>query len=135
MKLRLWLTLLLASIFVLNCGEKEIKSIDLKDAIFRAEGNHPSWKLELDSNDGIHFYSNSEFGKITTSNSKKNILLDIDATSYHAKTELAEIKVVIFRKQCLDSKEHKEFKFEVKVATKNKGDENFSNFTGCGEYL
>jgi len=41
--------------------------------------------------------------------------MDVAATSYHAETESAKMKVEIFRKQCIDSKTHRETKYEVRV--------------------
>ena len=56
MKLKVWILLLITSALIMSCSEKEVTSINLKNAIFKAEGNNPSWKLEIDSNNGIHFY-------------------------------------------------------------------------------
>ena len=135
MKFTSLILVLLASVLLLNCGEKEVRNIDLKDAIFRAEGNNPSWKLEIDSNNGIHFYSNSTLDKIITPGSKIIEIMDGATASYHAATDSAEIKVEIFRKQCIDSKTHKETKYEVRVSAKNKDDKDFTIFKGCGEFI
>jgi len=134
-KYKFWILALIASVLLLNCGEKEVRSIDLKDAIFRAEGNNPSWKLEIDSNNGIHFYSNSKLDKIITLDSKIIEIMDGAMASYHAATDSAEIKVEIFRKQCIDSKTHKETKYEVRVEAKKSSDSEFQKFKGCGEFI
>lgn len=135
MKLKLWIMLLITLVLLLNCDKNEIKIIQLKDAIFRAEGNNPTWKLEIDLNNGIHFYSNSELENIITPSSKIIEIMDVATTSYHANTEAANIKVEIFKKQCIDSKEHKEFKYEVKISAKNSGDTVFTTFKGCGNFI
>lgn len=135
MKYKLWILVLIASVLFLNCGEKEVKSIDLEDAIFRAKGNNPSWKLEIDANNGIHFNSNSKLDKIITQSSKIIEIMNVAATSYHATTDSVEIKIEIFRKQCIDSKTNKETKYEVRVSAKNNDDNDFTIFKGCGEFL
>jgi len=123
------------STLLLNCGEQEVKSINLKDAIFRAEGNDPSWKLEIDANNGIHFYSNSALEKIITQNSKNLELMDVAVTSYYAETDSSQIRVEIYRKQCIDSKTHRETKYEVRVSAKNSSENEFQKFKGCGEFI
>ena len=108
-----------------------------QSAIFRAEGYYPSWKLEIDSKNGIHFHSNSKLGKIITPDSKIHPTIDISATSssYHAETESANIKVEIFKKQCIDSKKSSETKYEVHIQAKATSDNEYQNFKGCGEYI
>lgn len=135
MKFKSLILVFIASVLFLNCGENEVKNIELKDAIFRAEGNNPSWKLEIDSNNGIHFYSNSKLDKIITQSSKIIEVMDVASTSYHAETDSVEIKVEIFRKQCINSKTHRETKYEVRVSAKNSSDSKFQKFKGCGEFL
>ena len=61
--------------------------------------------------------------------------MDIAATSYHAETESAIIKIEIFRKQCINSKTHSETKYEVRVSAKSNGDSQFTSFKGCGSFL
>ncbi len=135
MKLKLLILLLITSLTLFNCGEKEIKNIKLKDAIFRAEGNNPSWKLEIDSKNGIHFYSNSKLEKIITPSSELVEIMNVATINYNAESESAHIKVEIFKKQCIDSQESKEFKYEVRVKAKYKADNDFQLFKGCGEFL
>ncbi|MCF6270634.1 MAG: hypothetical protein L3J41_13050 [Melioribacteraceae bacterium] len=135
MKLKLLALLLITSLIFLNCSEPEIKNINLKDAIFRAEGNNPAWKLEIDSNNGIHFYSNTKLEKIVTPSSTLVEIINVATTNYNAETESAQIKIEIFKKQCIDSEEYKEFKYEVRVQAKNTADDDFQLFKGCGEFL
>jgi uncharacterized membrane protein len=134
-KLKFWIAIFITSLLFLSCEENDVKSINLKNAIFKAEGNNPSWKLEIDSNNGIHFYSNSKLGKIITPSSKNIEIMDVAATSYHAETESATIKVEIFRKQCINSKNHSETKYEVRIQAKKNDDLDFISFIGCGEYI
>ena len=134
MRLKLSALLLIASLMIVSCGEKEVENINLKDAIFKAEGNNPNWKLEIDSNNGIHFYSNTKLDKIVTPSSKLIKIMDVAATSYHAETELAQIKVEIFRKQCINAKTYSETKYEVRVKVKKSIDEEYQSFKGCGYY-
>ena len=135
MKFKYYLILVVASLLLLNCGEKEVQEINLENAIFKASGNNPSWKLEIDSNKGIHFYSNSKVSKIKTSTSNQIEIMDVAATSFHAKTDSSTIRVEIFRKQCIDSKKRSEFNYEVRVKAKNNGDKDFTEFKGCGIFI
>jgi len=135
MKFKLSIVLLITSLMLLNCGEKEVENIDLKDAIFIAQGNNPSWKLEIDSKNGIHFYSNSKLEKIITQSSTIVGIMNVATTNYNAETESAHIEVEIFKKQCIDSRKSKEFKYEVRVKAKNIVDNDFKLFKGCGEFL
>jgi len=134
MKVKIFVLLLMTSLVVINCGEKEINEINLKNAVFKATGNYPSWKLEIDSNNGIHFYSNSEYGNIVADTSD-NSLINLSVHSYHATTNSNEIKIEIYRKQCLDSKKHSEFKYEVMVGIKKISDDEYVKLKGCGEFL
>ena len=131
MKMKLLLVILITSFLLLNCGEKEIKEINLANPIFKASGHNPSWKLEIADNSGIYFYSNSEFGKIITPNSEEIKIMDVAATSYQAEN----IKVEIFRKQCIDSKDSKESKYEVRIQVKKSGDKESKILKGCGEFI
>ena len=135
MSYRIWILLLISSVITLNCGENKIENINLSDAIFKAEGYNPNWKLEIDSKNGIHFYSNSEVNKIITLNSTKTEIIDVATTSFHGNTESAEIIVEIFRKQCINSKMHRETKYEVSVKAKKSRDNNYKPFKGCGEFI
>ncbi len=135
MRLKLLVLLLVISVLLVNCGKNNIEKIVLKDAIFTAEGYNPAWKLKIDSNNGIHFYSNSNLDKIVTENSNVHAMMDISATSYNAKTDSAQIKVEIFRKQCINSKTHTETKYEVRVVAKRNEDDNYTKLKGCGSYL
>ena len=135
MKLKFWILFFFTSLLFINCGEDGIKNINLEDAIFKAEGSNPSWKLEIDSKNGIHFYSYSKVDKIITTSSKITELMDVALTSYYAETESVEIKVAIFKKQCIDSKESREFKHEVRVSAKNNVDDSFTTFKGCGDFV
>ncbi len=135
MSYKIWILLLITSVITLNCGENKIENINLSDAIFKAEGYNPNWKLEIDSKNGIHFYSNSEMNKIITLNSTKTKIMDVASTSFHGKTESAEIIVEIFRKQCINSKMHTETKYEVRVKAKRNKDNNYKPFKGCGEFI
>ncbi len=135
MKVKLSVLLLVVSALLVNCGKNNIEKIVLKDAIFSAEGYNPEWKLKIDSNNGIHFYSNSALDKIVTVNSDVHTMMGISATSYNAKTDSAQIKVEIFRKQCINSKTDTETKYEVRVIAKRNEDNNYTKLKGCGSYL
>jgi heat shock protein HslJ len=131
MKVKLLFVILITSLLLLNCGEKEIKEINLANPIFKASGHNPDWKLEIAENGGIHFYSHSEFGKIVTPNSEEIKIMDVAATSYQAEN----IKVEIFRKQCIDSKDSRESKYEVIIHVKKSVDKEFKRLKGCGEFI
>ena len=38
MKLKIWILLLITSASIISCGEKKVESINLENAIFKAEG-------------------------------------------------------------------------------------------------
>jgi uncharacterized membrane protein len=134
MKIKKWAILLLTSLILINCGENDIEKIGLKDAIFKASGNNPKWLLEIDSNNGIHFYSNSELGKIITLDSKRNDVIDSGIISFDAEKDANKITIEIYRKQCIDSHKNKEFKYEVKLNVEQLNQKGFLIFKGCGEF-
>jgi hypothetical protein len=58
----------------------------------------------------------------------------LQSISYNAKTELAQIKVEIFRKQCIDAKSNRETKYEVRIKAKRSSDKELKIFKGCGKF-
>ena len=113
----------------------EQKSNQPTHIIFKASGNEPSWEVTINVDGGMKFISESEIGSIKAPNSKKIPIMDVAATSYVADTESANIRVDIFKDECINQLSHDTLGYRVEVFVKKSFDEEFSEFFGCGKYL
>jgi heat shock protein HslJ/uncharacterized membrane protein len=117
--------------------DKPSKPSSLKDnAIdFKATGNEPSWSLEIDFDQKMHFKSLNHPQELITPVPKPELVQDQSAERYHAITERGELLVTISQKICTDPMSGEKFPSSVSVFVKLTTDDDFTEYTGCGGRL
>ncbi|HKL03237.1 MAG TPA: META domain-containing protein, partial [Cryomorphaceae bacterium] len=98
---------------------------------FYAIGNEPSWNLDFDVDEYMHFQAP---GKIemhhpaTVGEEKGNTM------RYTSKTEMGKMEVVLKMEKCMDSMSGETFDYSVEVTVTTGVDES-STYKGCGTFL
>ncbi len=111
------------------------KSIQPTNIIFTASGESPKWEITISTSGVIEFISKTEISKINFPNSKEIPIMDVAAKSYVAETESSNIRVEIFKEECVSKLSNDTLSFRTKVMVKNSGKEKFTEFLGCGKYV
>ena len=101
---------------------------------FYARGNKPFWSLDMDFEGNYHFKTQN--GKeIYVPNVQGEKAMDANITRFNAEVEKGTLIITIAESLCKDTIADKTFDFSVNVKFKYGIDEEFKEFSGCGNYL
>ena len=101
---------------------------------FYASGNEPFWNLEMDFEGQIHFNTlNGIDFKCPPVEPVK--VVDEEVMRYRAVTESGEILIQITAGPCADTMADTSFDNTVTIDFKTAKETDFTNFTGCGDYV
>lgn len=136
------LVALLISITACNSSKKTapIKATDenfktIEFVGFKATGNEPSWVVEIDFNNGIHFKSLDDNNfDITTKTPAVRKPQDISATNYKGDFEDGYIQVMVYHETCTDDMAGEAFDNKVRVSITNNTTDEATEYNGCGNY-
>lgn len=142
MKISLWKLLLILFISY-SCqsenseGKKTLVQNSLleQNVIFQASGTEPNWQIQINVNRRIKIESDTKYSNLTTPDSKVNPIMDVAATSYHAETKSTEIRLEIFKQECIDKTSGDTLSYMTNLYIKFKNEDEFTKFGGCGKYL
>lgn len=98
-----------------------------RDNDFRAVGQEPFWRLELQKGKELSFtYDLGKRKAVTRARAPENVLAN-GTSVYHAVTKANDLRVVIAPNRCTDVMSGKPFEVTVTVTL------NGRTFNGCGE--
>jgi len=126
----------LANLYYLKKDKPANFNMDLKEESFigfKATGNEPFWSVEIDFNKHMTFRP-MEGETLVTPVPEPVRPQDVNAVSFNAETEKGTLHVTIFKKKCQDTMSGKEFGHEVKVSIKMANEDQFKEYSGCGDY-
>lgn len=101
---------------------------------FYAFGNEPSWSLDIDFENNMHF-KNSDGRDIITAAGKGEKAMDANVIRYASKNGTAFLSIQIMQQGCTDPMSGEKFAYSVSVETKNNEEAVAQHFTGCGKYI
>ncbi|MFD1315944.1 META domain-containing protein [Namhaeicola litoreus] len=109
--------------------EKHQRGID-----FYAQGNEPSWNLEMDL-DKVMTFKNMDGLVFTAPSVEPSLAMDANVKRYRAITESGEIIIQLHKVKCSDTMSDKEFGYKVNIDFKSSNENNYVSYTGCGDYV
>lgn len=134
------LLVLLISITACNSSKKTTKTTDKKTETigavgFKAMSNEPSWVVEIDFSNGIHFKSlDDHHFDITTKIPEARKPQDISATNYKGDFEGGYIQVMVYHTPCTDDMSGEVYENKVRVSITNTQTDETTEYEGCGNY-
>lgn len=101
---------------------------------FYARGHEPEWSLDMDFESNFHF--KAEDGKeMYVPSVQGDKAMDANVTRFYAEVEKGTLIISIQKQDCQDSMADKTFNFSVRVQFKYGVDEDFKEYSGCGDFL
>ncbi|MBD8488754.1 copper resistance protein NlpE N-terminal domain-containing protein [Echinicola sp. CAU 1574] len=125
-----------AALYQLRSSKPENFNMKLKEKSFvgfKASGNEPFWSVEMDFHKNITFKP-MEGEPITVPLTKPVRPQDVNAVTYRAETEKGSLQVTIFKEPCQDTMSGKEFGHRVTVRVKVGDEQEYKEYSGCGDY-
>lgn len=113
----------------------EVSGLQQSSVDFKATGNEPSWSLEIDFDQKMHFKSLNHPYELITPVPNPELNPGESTETYHAVTESGELLVTITRKICKDPMSGTQYPSSVSVLVKRITDDDFAAFAGCGGRL
>ena len=109
--------------------------VPLTSIDFKATGNEPSWVLEIDFGNQMHFKSLNHPDELFTPVPKPDIAQDVPVERYRAVTDQGELMVSIMPDTCMDNMSGEQFPYSVTVSAKLSNENDYMEFKGCGRYF
>lgn len=101
---------------------------------FKAIGTEPFWGVEI-SNNQIKYTTPEDPEGILFPGNKPVRVMDANIKTYQSKSAAGEIKITISYGKCSDGMSDMEHDYSVAVALKKKGEKEFKDLRGCGNYI
>lgn len=120
----------------MNMGRMGMMNMVMEDmeTDFSAHGNEPYWTLKVDFENVITFKTMDEM-EIRAAVLQVGQVQDSKLIRFKGEEGTTSLIVTVGEESCSDGMSDEIFRNKVRVDLKNEGDENYTTYEGCGNYL